>query len=281
VVPRQTTQVVHIDRPRGVVTKRFRSWDRGEPEREWTALTLLAEHAPGLAPQPIRAELDADPPVIEMSCLAGVPLGRPLSAHQAAVLAATLGRLWTAVPQAALGNLPARPPNSSAFVAQVRRLLTVHDQRNVDEFARNALQAGRAWFAHTSFDRLDDEVMVLGQGDPNLANFLWDGTDIRIVDFEDSGASSRAFELAILVEHVSAWSECGLDCDAFLALFDLTTAEQATLRVFRSLAALFWLLTLQSRSDTSHPDRALARQAQRFVTLLGQSGGQDATVPPT
>ncbi|MEV4893701.1 hypothetical protein AB0K48_30385 [Nonomuraea sp. NPDC055795] len=33
------------------VIKRFRSWERGEPQREWTALTLLAEHAPGLAPR--------------------------------------------------------------------------------------------------------------------------------------------------------------------------------------------------------------------------------------
>jgi Ser/Thr protein kinase RdoA (MazF antagonist) len=113
--------------------------------------------------------------------------------------------------------------------------------------------------------------MVLGQGDPNLANFLWDGTDIRIVDFEDSGASSRAFELAILVEHVSTWSEGGLDSDAFLAMFDLTTAELATLRAFRRLAALFWLLKLQSRSDTGPPDRddALKSQAERLLTLLG------------
>jgi len=45
---------------------------------------------------------------------------------------------------------------------------------------------------------------VLGQGDGNLANFLWDGGQVRIVDFEDSGPSDRAFELAVLVEHLSA-----------------------------------------------------------------------------
>jgi thiamine kinase-like enzyme len=52
--------------------------------------------------------------------------------------------------------------------------------------------------------------VVLGQGDANLANFLWDGTQIRIVDFEDSGPSNRTFELAVLVEHLSAWSDAGL-----------------------------------------------------------------------
>jgi Ser/Thr protein kinase RdoA (MazF antagonist) len=261
------THVVHIDRNRGVVTKRFLSWDRGEPEREWTALTLLVDHAPGLAPRPIRAELDADPPVIEMSCLPGTPLGRPLSSLQAAALAATLGRLWTAVPAT---TLSARPLNSTAFVAQVGRSLTVHDVPNVEALARQAFQEGTEWFARTQFDGLDEAAIVLGQGDPNLANFLWDGADIRIVDFEDSGTSSRAFELAILVEHVSTWSEASLDCEAFLAMFDLTAAELATLHVFRKLAAMFWLLKLQSRSDTSHPDRdnALKRQAERLLTLL-------------
>jgi len=50
----------------GVAVKRFRSWLHGderlhgeEPSREWQALNLLAQYAPGLAPEPIRADLDA------------------------------------------------------------------------------------------------------------------------------------------------------------------------------------------------------------------------------
>jgi hypothetical protein len=60
-----------------VVVKRFRSRDQDRHGREWRALTLLAEYAPGLAPEPLRADLDADPPAIEMSRLDGVPLRRP------------------------------------------------------------------------------------------------------------------------------------------------------------------------------------------------------------
>jgi len=37
-----------------------------------------------------------------------------------------------------------------------------------------------------------------------LANYLWDGHRIRIVDFEDAGRSDVAYELASLVEHLSA-----------------------------------------------------------------------------
>src|SRR6266567_5050702 len=47
----------------GVAVKRFRSWLHGderphgeEPSREWQALNLLAQYAPGLAPEPIRAD---------------------------------------------------------------------------------------------------------------------------------------------------------------------------------------------------------------------------------
>jgi hypothetical protein len=48
-----------VDPERRVVVKSFLQAHRGEPEREWRALTLLAEHAPGLAPEPIRADLAA------------------------------------------------------------------------------------------------------------------------------------------------------------------------------------------------------------------------------
>jgi hypothetical protein len=67
----------------GIVVKRFRSHVGDgarrlygdEPRREWRALNLLARHAPGLAPKPVRADLQADPPLIVMSRVPGEPLG--------------------------------------------------------------------------------------------------------------------------------------------------------------------------------------------------------------
>src|SRR5215472_1119490 len=97
-----TTHEVCIDRDRGLVVKRFRSWERGEPFREWAALTLLEEFAPGLAPAPVRGDLDGDPPVVVMSRLSGAELGAdgPLSAAQADALVLALERLWQSVPAA-------------------------------------------------------------------------------------------------------------------------------------------------------------------------------------
>lgn len=268
---RTATHEIQVDAGRGVVIKRFRSWDRREPAREWTALMLLAEFAPGLAATPVRADLTADPPVIEMSWLPGVPLGgTPLPDAQADALALALDRLWNAVPRARLTD-PGRPGlNSWQLARRVTEMLAAHHTTDDRPLVRRAWQAGADWFASGALDRLSRGGVVVGQGDSNLANFLWDGTQVRIVDFEDSGPSDRAFELAVLVEHISAWSDAGLSADTFLALFDLTAAEKAKVRQYRRLAALFWLMLLLPGSPAHHrnPPGTLERQAARLLPLL-------------
>jgi hypothetical protein len=260
---------------RGVVTKRFRSWDRREPAREWTALTLLAEYAPGLAATPVRADLTADPPAIEMSRLSGVPLGgAPLSAAQADALVLALDRLWTAVPPARLTELGEPGLNASQLARRVTGILAARDAMDDRAPVRRAWQAGADWLLGGALDGLHRGGVVLGQGDANLANFLWDGTQVQIVDFEDCGPSDRAFELAVLVEHLSAWSDAGLSAEAFLALFDLTAAEQANVREYRRLSALFWLMMLLPGGPAArrNPPGTVDRQAARLLLLLDGSG---------
>src|SRR5262249_16416977 len=127
-----------------------------------------------------------------------------------------------------------------------------------------ALAAGRAWLAGTGLDRRPRDIPpVFGHGDGNLANYLWDGVRVRIVDFEDSGHSDRAFELAEIVEHVSAWAERALAAEDFLARFDLGAAERRRLGECRRLNALAWLRILW------HDPAALRRQAERLLAALG------------
>ncbi len=57
------------------VRKRYVNWDRGEADREWNCLAVLAEHAPGVAPKPLRRELHDGGPVVIMERLPGEPLG--------------------------------------------------------------------------------------------------------------------------------------------------------------------------------------------------------------
>lgn len=271
-LPPTTSHLIRVDESCGVVTKIFRSRKRREPEREWTALTLLAESAAGLSPEPVRADLNADPPVIEMSWLPGTALGRaPVTDVHSAALAEALSRLWRAVPASKIMNSFEPTLNSSAFLAQVRAMLAARPPVQASDVADKALRAGALWLAKSRLGRPAGADVVLGHGDPNLDNYLWDGTGIRIVDFEDSGPSHRAFELAILAEHRSAWAESDLDGAAFATRFDLTSDEVIAFREYRRLAAVFWLIKVRSANSATrrYSADAVSRQAHRLLTLLG------------
>jgi hypothetical protein len=80
----------------------------------------------------------------------------------------------------------------------------------------------------------------------------------------------KPFELALLVEHVSAWRDARLSAETVIARFDLSQAEKARLREFRRLAALFWLEKLRTRTPArslNTPEIA-CDQAQRVLALL-------------
>jgi Ser/Thr protein kinase RdoA (MazF antagonist) len=272
VLKKGATHEVRIDQGLGLVVKRFRSSARGEPVREWTALSLLARFAPGLAPAPVGADLESDCPVLTMSWLPGTELAAaPVTPAQAHALAAALGRLWRSVPSISR-EFPAAMPNSVAFARQVREMLAASPVPRNDCVVARAYATAASWLERGTIERhgRSGHQVVLGHGDPNLANYLWDGGQIRLVDFEDSGPSDRAFELAILTEHISAWSGSRLDADDFLALFSLTHAEQTRVRDFRRLTALFWLLMLGpgGASSARNPPGARERQAVRLLMLL-------------
>jgi hypothetical protein len=171
-----TTHLVDVPAGQGTAIKRFRSRGRCEPEREWAALRLLAGHAPGLAPAPLRADLAGDPAMIEMSRLPGVPLGgAALLPQQAEGLADALERLWHAVPASRVTEAIGSVPNQVALLAQVRGLLAADRSRGGNNLVGSAVRAGASWIAARPLDRLPAARVVLGHGDPNLANYLQDG----------------------------------------------------------------------------------------------------------
>jgi hypothetical protein len=268
-----TTHELSVDSERGVVVKRYVQYARGEPAREWRALRLLAQHAPGLAPEPLRADLGAVPPVVEMSLLPGEPLGgAPLTQEQESALVRALGQLWQSVPVERVIAVAGEYGNEAQLVHAVSELVGAGPDLGDDPLAQAAYAAGVDWLTWAGAVTGDPagRQPVLGQGDANLANFLWDGERVRIVDFEDSGISDRAFELAILVEHISAWLGAGLRGDQFTQAFDLTPAERARLASCRRLAALHWLLLLRpgTASSERNPPGTLRLQAERLLALF-------------
>jgi Ser/Thr protein kinase RdoA (MazF antagonist) len=267
------THRLSIDSERGVVVKSYIEHARGEPAREWRALRLLAEHAPGLAPEPLRADLFAAPPVVEMSLLPGEPLGSmSLTREQEAALARALGQLWQSVPVDRVVAVAGEYGNEAQLLHAVSELASERPDLGGDRTVQAAYAAGLDWLTWAVSLTGDPagRQPVFGQGDANLANFLWDGERIRIVDFEDSGLSDRAFELAVLVEHVSAWLDAGLDADEFTDAFGLTQAERVRLADCRRLAALHWLLSLRpgSAARERNPPGTLTRQAERLLALF-------------
>ncbi|MEU4039877.1 phosphotransferase family protein [Streptomyces collinus] len=255
------------------VIKRFASGDDGRADREWRGLTLLSAHAPGLAPEPWEADLAAEKPVVAMFRLAGVPLrGTVLGTRELGALAEALAALFAAVPPDVIRKVPLRPGRPSELVGHLGRWEAEMRPR-AGGLVRRAMEAGLGSVAHSGLeaDASQEVPEVFGPGDGNLANYLWDGTRVQVVDFEDSGRSDRAFELAEITEHVGSWVETPLDAPAFLGQFDLSPAEAARLQECRRLLALVWLFLLAG-DDPAHPRNfpgTAEKQAGRLLELLG------------
>ncbi|WP_399123482.1 phosphotransferase [Streptomyces sp. N2A] len=254
------------------VTKRFRCDSREESKREWRALSLLAAYAPGLAPVPHSADLAAREPVVVMSRLLGEPLrGQTLSDQQLSALAAAANEMYAAAPPDVLAQLPVRPGQQHHLIMQIHAWWPTARPRASEEVGQ-AMDQGLAWLSRSGMEGGHQTQLppVFGPGDGNLANYLWDGSRVRVVDFEDSGRSDRPFELAEITEHVASWADHPFDTEAFLARFDLNAAERARLLDCRRLLALVWLFLLATDDPQRprNPPGTAERQAVRLSRLL-------------
>jgi Ser/Thr protein kinase RdoA (MazF antagonist) len=248
------------------VVKRFRSWERGEHQREWQALMLLASCAPDLAPAPLGCDLDSVPPHIRMSRVPGRPLaGQTITPRHLDAVTAAISRLHAAVPADTLGAMRPQPWLAVGAINRMKsHLAAARRPDDAEPVVRAAFDAALRWLNHVADPDPGALSPVFGQGDGNLANYLWDGQQVRLVDFEDSGRSDRAFELAAFAEHLSVWHDAKVETSALLGRFQLTTAEAARVLFFRRGFGFFWLLKLLGARE----DRLSALQSQAFRLLV-------------
>jgi hypothetical protein len=257
----------------GRVRKQYRPNAGDLPEREWRALVLLHEYAPGLAPAPITADLAADPPSIVMSALPGKPLGgQPLSSSDLGAIATALDRLHTCVPAQVLRDVPTCFGPLPDAVANMRNQLTGQPRPDSDPVVTRAYDESVQWLTATEANQLNEsERAVLGRADHNLTNFLRDGDRALLVDFEYAGRSDRCAEIAELLEHISARCTPDAVWQRFLDGLDLSKAERQRVRTIRRLNATMWLFLLLPGQAGEHrnPPGTLRKQAQRTLDLLG------------
>ncbi|CNE99311.1 Phosphotransferase enzyme family [Mycobacterium tuberculosis] len=267
-----STHVIEM-RP-DVVIKRYRSRRNDEPRREWRALNLLHEHARGVAPTPISADLDAEPPTVVMSRLDGAPLECGPVAELAVAVAGAVARVQEAIPLRTLAELPARAGHPLELLHQVRTWCAAVQRPANDPTVTDALREAEGWLRQPALDAMLGRPIrpVFGTGDGNLANLLADGTEVRLVDFEYSGRSDRPYELAELAEHISVQTADGPGMEYVLNSFDLDSAEADKLKNCRRLLAAFWLLRIMGndRGDPQIRAKVLTSQATRLLTLLDQ-----------
>ena len=241
-----------------VVTKTYVDWRRDEHLREWTALRVISAAKPDLVPVPIRLARPVPPrpqPSITMGRLPGSPLSGCLTTGQLEGLCVALDELWSIPPTGV------EPIDHAAFVERIRHSIS---SWNGSGLIAEAHLAAAEWLAGPALGELDKPLdAVIGHGDPNLANYLWDGEQVRIIDFEDAGQSDLAIELANLVEHIASRDN---EWTAFLEYFPVNSDR---LRTARCLWAMFWL-TLLRPGGTSHrnPPGTAELQAKRVLDLL-------------
>lgn len=255
--PRQTHE---LRREGDLITKVYRSWGRREPHREWAALRCLAVHQPGLGPDPITADLDGQPPSITMTVVPGHTIDGRWTEHQLGLLADAMRRLWSA-PSDGLPAIDLHEP-------QYWRGLVAGSVRPQPGAEQDAYDLAGKWINSPELESLLDgrQPQVLGQGDPQPGNMLYDGVAIRLVDFEDSGASDVCFELANFAEHLGT-RDTGLH-----RLADFIDHDSERYRLCRRLIAAWWLFRLLPDPTGRRPARPvdLHNQATRLVGLFNE-----------
>ena len=250
------------------VVKLFRPHDRHEPEREWEGLAIA--FGLGIGPRPILFDPVGELPAVVMTRVAGLPRAAALLSPDDI---AAIGRAHVAIHAAPRSpSTPLAINHPARIRARTRAALQSHlIPQAAPEIVQLAWARGGAWLASPDATSLDEPPrLAFCRGDPNLANYLFDGDDLRLVDFEDCGVNDPAFELADMAEHLNSRAVPETAWELLQDVFELAPPDRTRFRLGRRLAALFWLtiLVLREASARARGPETAEEQAGRVVELL-------------
>ncbi|MFI0418646.1 phosphotransferase family protein [Spongiactinospora sp. 9N601] len=186
--------------------KLYKVDERRRVDREWAALTLMAENDIDQVPIPLWYDPDPRSPAIGMTM---VP-GKHLDSTDVSQLKA-LATAHTRLQQLPLRGLLAETDRIDSAAHYIHRLTTIWPQQLADHrddpLTADMFRLLSQWDASGDRQLLTEPAEpVFSRGDANLLNWLWADGTIGCVDFEFAGRSDAAFDAADLIEHISARS---------------------------------------------------------------------------
>lgn len=266
------TVYAYSDGGEPICIKVYRVDNRQRAEREWNALQFLAAYQPGFVPQPLWFDPDPEFPAIAMAFVPGKPLHQVQNPSKALhALADALHQLYAITPDARsypytrVGAVTECVQRIENWAAQVAVSADREFVERVNPLVRHWLQSNDRRILYAPAPQ------VFGRGDPNLANCLWDGTQLRLIDLEYAGWSDSAFELADLVEHINSRSVFDEDWNNVVAQFiPFGSVLSQRFRAAQRTCALLWLVLLWQRRDAQRP--VFLAQLERVRNLQRMDG---------
>lgn len=254
---------------REVCVKIYRKDSARRASHEWAALTALSHAGFDAAPEPLYYEAFRGP-VVVMTLLPGVPLsGAPLDAGQIAQIAEIFHRMRLVGQNGHTEPIPPVRMSIGSMFDEVRGRWKSFTADHRSPLRKELFSRWECWLGGPDLAHLmQPSIPVLGQGDPNPSNYLWDGRRVRVVDFEYAGWSDMHHEFALLVEHVQSRATP----DALWALLEellfLSRDDRDRARAARVLVAWYW--TVEFWPHQSADDEKFVSQAERLLRLLGE-----------
>lgn len=251
-----------------VAIKIYRKDDRFLADREWLSLTLLSEHCPGAAPAPLWTDPRRTQPAVGMTVIPGRPC--PAGAGQPMIAQAVITTLLEFAGLPLSGQLAVMP--RAKRPEHYARSLTGKWASELgtspsDALTRDLLQLLGQWASSPDSGILTaPAARVFSHGDGNLDNWLWDGQQLRCIDFEFAGWSDVAFDLADLVEHISARAISDSAWDAAIADASLQGTALHRYTAVRRTCALRWLAALWRQRE--HRQAEFETQLSRVRSLF-------------
>jgi Ser/Thr protein kinase RdoA (MazF antagonist) len=237
-----------------VCVKVYRVDERRRAEREWLSLAFLSGHQAGSAPAPLWADPDPGQPVIGMTFLPGRPFPETSDRQGPLRALAAVQHQYAELPLPAELAALERIDSASHYIRRITDIwapaVSSHPR---DALTRDLLQILSEWEDSGDAAVLAEPARrIFSRGDSNLLNWLWDGTSIRVVDYEFAGYSDLAFDCADLTEHISS-REAGIDDQAWAEIVSLAGPDGHDRHRFEAAqrtCALRWLAVLWKQRDT-------------------------------